>query len=93
MSQILRRQFAYCGALLFLVIAGCAANSAYHVKTRVNDDFSFYEPFDNSRDWGPDYLVGPPRPVSARPITDDRSAVMQSQSIPSIPTRPLPSLP
>jgi hypothetical protein len=21
---------------------------------------TFYEPFDNSRDWGPAYLVGPP---------------------------------
>jgi hypothetical protein len=52
----------------------------------------FYEPFDNSRDWGPGYLVGPPR--DRRPSEDDHGKSDSDHSVQLAPaTHPLPTIP
>ncbi len=47
--------------LLTLLFGGCAATPIrYDGGLRVSQNLGFYDMFDNSRDWGPSYLVGPP---------------------------------
>ncbi len=64
--------------------------SGYSAAYQVNS----YEPFDNSRDWGPGYLAGPPRATprldqdqNARIAPPDMAHLPASQpSLPTIPT-------
>jgi hypothetical protein len=47
--------------MLMPLCGGCAASLIrYDGGVRVSHDLGFYDLFDNSRDWGPSYLVGPP---------------------------------
>jgi hypothetical protein len=68
---------------------GCATFSGYPAKTRLSDDFSYYEPFDNSTETGgPDYLVGPPSPLGNAQL--HQSSDNSQRVLPSIPDRSLP---
>lgn len=69
---------------------GCATNDGYRVATRVNDDFSLYRAFDDSHDWGPDYLAGLPPAANGHP-QGDQSTVPQPRAIALDPQ--LPQLP
>jgi hypothetical protein len=62
LSDDLLRRFGYGCAILLLTFSfdGCATSAADDNAVRVGNDLSIYVPFDNSRDWGPSYLVGPP---------------------------------
>jgi hypothetical protein len=43
------------------LIAGCAAQAPSDEReVRLGDNFQIYDMYDNSRDWGPSFLVGPP---------------------------------
>jgi hypothetical protein len=46
--------------LSFVVLNGCAMTHVDGGQLRVGDALNVYAPFDNSRDWGPSYLVGAP---------------------------------
>ncbi len=46
--------------LSFIVLNGCTMMHADEGQLRVGDALNIYAPFDNSRDWGPSYLVGSP---------------------------------
>ena len=46
--------------LSFVVLNGCALMHADQRQLRVGGALNIYAPFDNSRDWGPSYLVGAP---------------------------------
>jgi hypothetical protein len=81
--------------------AGCAISSGepgYQPNTYGVD---FYEPFDNSRSYGPSYLVGPPNRAplfpndeGARSSGRSLQLLPSSNSAPSIPnTPPDPALP
>lgn len=53
---------------------------------------TFYEPFDNSRDWGPGYLVGPPLRDKIYP-NDDGNRTADSVLKPPESRRAVPSIP
>ncbi len=55
-----RLMYASATALLVLSFSGCAVRPGYDDQLRVGNALNIYELFDNSRDWGPSYLVGPP---------------------------------
>ena len=73
-----------------LVIGGgliaCANFGGDPGKTRLSDDFCYYEPFDNSGEIGPAYLVGPPRPARSDSVNHPASipdkALPPDQSLP-----------
>ncbi len=47
--------------MLALLCGGCAGSPVrYDGAVRVSQSLGIYDLFDNSRDWGPSYLVGPP---------------------------------
>ncbi len=50
------------GALLLLALSfcGCATMGPADGHLHLANHLNIYEPYDNSRDWGPGYLVGPP---------------------------------
>lgn len=56
------RRLAYCGAIAayFLTLNGCATIHGDEGQLHVGNALDIYAPFDNSREWGPSYLVGPP---------------------------------
>jgi hypothetical protein len=61
--------------LFFVVLSGCAMMHADEGQLRVGHALNIYAAFDNSRDWGPSYLVGAPGHhlgMGAR-IDDDRT--------------------
>lgn len=92
MSAIPRRRLSYfCAAALLSMAGGCATITGYQAETRVNDDLSFRRAFNNSHDWGPDYLAGPTSATNVRQFPGDYLAVPQPQALPS--DRPLPRLP
>jgi hypothetical protein len=57
-----RRWIVFAGALAlsFITLNGCAMMHVDQGQLRVGDALNIYAPFDNSRDWGPSYLVGAP---------------------------------
>jgi len=74
--------YASAGSLLILSSAGCATQSGYDHDSDLRSHFHLYRPFDNSRDWGPGYLVGPPGQYSGRASgIDDRRATLPDKSI------------
>jgi hypothetical protein len=76
------------GTLLILIgLNACTSFGGNPPRTRLSDDFSYYEPFDNSGEMGPNYLIGPPPPNNTIVhLPDDKSA----KSLPSIPNESLP---
>jgi hypothetical protein len=42
------------------LFSGCALMSMDQGQWHIGQNVNIYEPYDNSRDWGPSYLVGPP---------------------------------
>lgn len=85
---------------LFALSSGCAISAGYNDGVRRNYDLHVYRVYDNSRDWGPSYLVGPPGRhfgYGAR-VDDQRSPTIDdpappSDSEPPVPTLQLPALP
>lgn len=76
------------GALFVLcALSACANFAGNSARARLSDDFSYYEPFDNAGEAGPNYLIGPPpsRNAVVRNLPDAKAA-----SLPSIPNRSLP---
>jgi hypothetical protein len=58
-----RRSLLLAGAVIELasaVLAGCVMMHPDAGQMRVGDALKIYAAFDNSRDWGPSYLVGAP---------------------------------
>jgi hypothetical protein len=48
-------------AAVAMLVAGCATQPASdHRAARLTDNLQIYDMYDNSRDWGPAFLVGPP---------------------------------
>jgi hypothetical protein len=90
------RRIAVCGVGMALS-AACALSSSYDRKGQHPNDYGvdLYEPFDNSRDWGPAYLVGPPSNAEEYPRSDWHRApetvirlAPGAGSAPSIPSDP-----
>jgi hypothetical protein len=81
-SRIAGALFLLCG------LSACANFAENPPRARLSDDFSYYEPFDNAGETGPNYLMGPPPSRSAvvRSLPDATAAI----SLPSIPDRSLP---
>jgi hypothetical protein len=75
-----------------LTLSACVSGSD-RPGIRVSDDFTYYEPFDNSRDWGSRYLVGPPAPLANRQILDYSISRGGQRPVPSLPTKILNELP
>jgi hypothetical protein len=76
-------------ALLMLFgLSACANFGGNPARTRLSDDFSYYEPYDNAGEIGPNYLIGPPPPNNAlvHNLPDSKAA----RSLPSIPNESLP---
>jgi len=49
------------GAGVAALAAGCAAQPPSDARTvQLTDNLQLYDMYDNSRDWGPSFLVGPP---------------------------------
>jgi hypothetical protein len=85
----LRNWYGSCALATFCALTGCAHFSGEPARTRLSDDFSYFEPFDNAGEIGPTYLVGPPPPP--RPVTNPRmSHSVPMRSLPSIPDQSLP---
>ena len=91
----------YASAIALLVLSsGCAISAGYNDGVRRGYDLHVYKLFDNSRDWGPSYLVGPPGRhfgYGAR-VDDRRSTTIDERVSPPdfeapVPTLPLPVLP
>jgi hypothetical protein len=77
-----------CALLMLYALDACANFGGIPGRTRLSDDFSYYEPFDNSGEIGPNYLIGPPPPSNQviHRLSDSNAA----RSLPSIPNRSLP---
>jgi hypothetical protein len=76
-------------ALLMLFgLGACASFGGNPARTRLSEDFSYFEPFDNSGETGPNYLIGPPPPRNAlvHHLPDSTAA----RALPSIPNESLP---
>ena len=91
----------YAGAIALLVLSsGCAITARLNDDVRRDYELHVYRLFDNSRDWGPSYLVGPPghhfgygtRVDDRRSTTIDEPASPPEFDTP-VPTLPLPVLP
>jgi hypothetical protein len=56
------RGFVWAGAVAVLSasFAGCVSTAGDGDGARLSDNLKISAPFDNERDWGPSYLVGPP---------------------------------
>jgi len=84
--------------LLALLCAGCAVQGGGYAFGGTNIDYGirYFEPFDNSRSWGPGYLVGPPSNYrysdgdqrSYRALPHPYRSAPPSKSPPSIPSLP-----
>jgi hypothetical protein len=57
-------------------------------SARLSDNFELYAPFDNERDWGPSFLVGPPQQVRDQNRLDDRTAPPAAETGPTDPSNP-----
>ena len=92
----------YTGAIGLLVLScsGCAIGDRFNDGVGRDYHLHIYEPFDNARDWGPNYLVG----LSGRYFANEARAdvgrstlidktVAQSGAMPLKPTQPLAALP
>jgi hypothetical protein len=86
----------YASAIALLLLSGgCAIRPGYNDGVRRVYDVSVYAPFDNSRDWGPSYLIGPPGHhfgFGAR-VDDRRSREIDELDSTSDPKAPVPTRP
>jgi hypothetical protein len=85
-------------AALILAIASMAGGCASYGQDSAYGDHpngygvDFYEPFDNSRDYGPSYLVGPPNRAPLFP--NDEGARSSGKTLPLLPpSNSAPSIP
>ena len=91
------------GCLLIGLAAGCASRAPDRTAL-VSDNLRLYDLYDNSRDWGPSYLVGPPnhhfgdqariddtRTLSPIAAVSSQPPVLEASPKPKLP--PLPPLP
>lgn len=63
MRNCYQQPLVYSGTVVLLTVAfgGCAFTRGYdEQRLRISNNLTLYEMFDNSRDWGPSYLVGAP---------------------------------
>jgi hypothetical protein len=69
-------------------LSACANFAGNPSRARLSDNFSYYEPFDNAGESGPNYLIGPPplRNAVVQSLPDAKTAM----PLPSIPNRTLP---
>jgi len=90
------QRIALC-SLGIALTAACTLSSSYDREGQHPNDYGvdLYEPFDNSRDWGPSYLVGPPSNAAEYPRSDFRPSPGNVVSLapgvgaaPSIPSDP-----
>jgi hypothetical protein len=82
--------YASAASLLILSSAGCATQSGYDHDSDRRSHFHLYKPFDNSRDWGPGYLVGPPGQYFGRASgIDDRRSTLPDKSTQESQSNPL----
>ena len=89
------------GAIALLVLSsGCVIGTGYTEGDRRGYDLHVYKLFDNSRDWGPSYLVGPPgRHFGYGARVDDRRSTTIDEPAPPAdfdppaPTPPPPPVP
>jgi len=96
---MLTRVLHGCGtAALVLGFGFCAAGCASYGQGSDYGDHpngygvDFYEPFDNSRDYGPSYLVGPPNRAPLFP--DDAGARSSGKTLQLLPpSNSAPSIP
>ena len=95
MCDQLRLTWGCTTLLLTLVFGGCAARGGYDDRLPLNSSFQVYQLYDNSRDWGPSYLVEAPDHEfgNGGRIDDSRSAPPQAAATPLIPTYDLPPFP
>jgi hypothetical protein len=56
--------------------------------TRLNDNFQLYAPFDNQRDWGPSFLVGPPQQLGDQNRLQNSTAPHATETAPTDPSSP-----
>jgi hypothetical protein len=77
---------AAAGALLGFSLAGCVSTNDGH-GARLTDNLEIYAPFDNERDWGPSFLVGPPQHYLGEEtrIDDTRAVAHGTAADPSAP--------
>jgi hypothetical protein len=65
-----------------LLMAGCVSMSGDVQGARLTDNFQVYAPFDNERDWGPNYLAGAPtHHLGDESRADDTRAVPQNSGM------------
>jgi len=97
------RIHAAIGCLAVCLAAGCASRPPSRGAV-VSDNLRLYDLYDNSRDWGPSFLVGPPdhhfgdqariddtRTLSPIAAVSSQPPVLKASPEPKLP--PLPPLP
>ncbi len=95
-TQLSAQRIALYGLGVALTAACTLSSSSERMGQHPNDyGVDLYEPFDNSRDWGPSYLVGPPSNAAEYPRSDFKRSpgnVIRlspaTGSAPSIPSDP-----
>jgi hypothetical protein len=90
MSSPQRLLGAACAAGLLMGLGACVSTPRGAQSARVSNNFEVYAPFDNQRDWGPSYLVGPPsRHLGDQTRIDDTRAVPHAvETAPADPDAP-----
>ena len=88
--DIVIRAIAVSTAGLPVLMGGCASTSGDVQGTRLNDNLVVYAPFDNERDWGPNYLVDAPdhHLGDGVRIGDSRSNSQAPGAAPADPNKP-----
>ncbi len=81
-------------AVVVMFCADCTVTGAGQAPDGHREAYgmTFYEPFDNSRDWGPSYLVGPPLRDRVYP-NDNSNRTADSVLTPPASRRAVPSIP
>ncbi len=92
-TQTTANRMALCGLALALSTA-CAVSNVDDRKGQHPNAYGvdIYEPFDNSRDWGPSYLAGPPSNAPEYPKSDFQQSQGPTMRLTG-PARPAPSIP
>jgi hypothetical protein len=70
--------WAGASALLAASFGGCVSTAGDGHGARLSDNLEIYAPFDNERDWGPSFLVGPP----AHDLGGDQTRIDDTRAIP-----------
>jgi hypothetical protein len=81
-------------AVVVLFCADCTVTGAGQAPDGHTEAYgvTLYEPFDNSRDWGPSYLMGPPLRDKIYP-NDDSNRTADSVLVPQRSRKAVPSIP